>query len=585
MKRDGFWACLNKIAAVLRERASPPRYQEWIARYDTPSAAERQQLKGDIAGLEAGPKISIIMPVCDGDAKSLRIAIGSVQAQLYPRWELCLGIDNSIPDPLRNYLQALAGQDGRVRIAQIEEPATWAGKANGALALASGDFVAPLDPGDALAEHALYWVAKEVITYPEADLIFSDEDKIDRKQTRIDPWFKPDWNPALMLSCNAFARLGAYRRSVVKRLGGFRAGFEGAEEHELVLSCARASKVPRVQHIPRVLYHRYGGRTAHDDSGEAGRRAITEHLAVLGIAAQVSRIRGGDYQVAYPVPSPAPRVSILVATTARPDLVEPCLTSLFERTSYGNWEVLLLVNKRVRQLPERAALLNGFTERFNARVIDYPDQPFNYSRVNNLGAAQAAGDILCFLNDDTEVMTADWLEQLVARVSLPQVAAAGPMLYYPDDTIQHAGVILGHGGVAGHACHREPRGSFGYFGRACLEQDVSCVTAACMAIRADVFRTLGGFDEGMPLAYNDVDLCLRLRAAGWRIIWTPAAELVHHESASLGRHDAGPQAKQFARDVALMRQRWESVLQADPFYNRNLSLERGYQLAFPPRAQ
>ncbi len=231
------------------------------------------------------------------------------------------------------------------------------------------------------------------------------------------------------------------------------------------------------------------------------------------------------------------------------------------------------------------AFLNKVAKRPNVRTVEYSDRPFNYSWVNNLGAKQASGDILCFLNDDTEVIAADWLDQLVARVSLPQVAAAGPMLYYSDGTIQHAGVILGLGpsGIAGHACHREPRGSQGYFGRACLEQDVSCVTAACMAIRAEVFRTVGGFDEAMPLAYNDVDLCLRLRAAGWRIIWTPAAELVHHESASLGRHDAGERAEQYARDIALMRQRWQSTLNADPFYNRNLSLEHGYKLAFPPR--
>ena len=234
-------------------------------------------------------------------------------------------------------------------------------------------------------------------------------------------------------------------------------------------------------------------------------------------------------------------------------------------------------------VPERLALLDRFQREPQLRIIKYPNRRFNYSWVNNLGAAQARGDILCFLNDDTEVITANWLEHLVARVSLPQVAAAGPTLYYPDGTIQHAGVILGLRGIAGHACHRAERGSRGYFGRAVLEQDVSCVTGACMMIRADAFRTAGGFDESMPLAYNDVDLCLRLRADGWRILWTPAVELVHREWASFGRHDTGSRAEQFARDVALMRTRWGPKLWADPFYNRNLSLERAYRLAFPPR--
>lgn len=585
IKHEGFPAFVWKAGAILRERTFPRTYKDWIARYDTLNRADRRRMAADI-GLGAGPTISLIMAVCDGDRKSLHMTIRTVQAQLYPQWQLCLGVDVSIAEELREDLDALAGQNGRIRIARIEDAATWASKANGALALASGDFVAPIDPGDALAEQALYWVAKEALAYPQSDLIFSDEDTIRGKATRFDPWFKSDWNPALMLSRNAFGRLGVYRRDLVERLGGFRPAFAGAEEHELVLRCARASKASRIRHIPRVLYHRRGeaqsGRTG-SDNGEAGRRAITAHLAVQGVAAEVRRSRDCGYQVAYPIPSLNPQVSILVATTARPDLAGPCLSSLFERTTYSNWEVLLLVSERVLQLPERAALLQRFAGWPNVRVIEYPDRPFNYSWVNNLGAAQASGEILCFLNDDTEVITPDWLEQLVARVSLLRVAAVGPMLYYPDGTIQHAGVILGLGGIAGHACHREPRGTCGYFGRACLEQQVSCVTAACMAIRAEVFRTLGGFDEGLPLAYNDVDLCLRLRAAGWRIIWTPAAELIHKESASLGRHDAGAQAKQFASDVTLMRQRWGSVLEADPFYNCNLSLQRAYRLAFPPR--
>ena len=585
IKREGFPAFVRTAGAILRERAFPRTYKDWIAHYDTLSGADRQRMAAN-AGLLAGPKISLIMAVSDVDRRALHFTIRSVQAQLYPRWQLCLAVDDSIAEELRKDLDALAGQNGRILIARIEDSPTWASKLNGAMALASGDFVAPIDSGDALAEQALYWVANEALAYPQADLIFSDEDKFKGRATRFDPWFKSDWNPALMLSCNAFGRLGVYRRDLVERLGGFRPAFAGAEEYELVLRCARASEASRIRHIPRVLYHRrdkaQSGRTG-PDHGEAGRRAVTEHLAAQGIAAEVRRSHDCGYQVAYPAPSPNPHVSILVATTARPDLAGPCLKSLFERTTYGNWDVLLLVSERTLQSPERAGLLQRFAERPNARIIEYPDRPFNYSSVNNLGAAQASGDILCFLNDDTEIITADWLEQLVARVSLPRVAAAGPMLYYPDGTIQHAGVILGLGGIAGHACHRALRGTSGYFGRACLEQQVSCVTAACMAIRAKVFRTLGGFDEGLPLAYNDVDLCLRLRAAGWRIIWTPAAELIHHESASLGRHDAGAQAKQYACDVALVRQRWGSVLEADPFYNCNLSLQRAYRLAFPPR--
>ena len=585
LQDEGFAVFAKTVIKALGEIAFPHTYPRWIRHFDTLDRRTRQSLKADVARLSSPPLMSVLMPISAESAQRAERAIRSVQAQLYPRWELCLAIERSVVQPVSETLRALARQDERIRLAEVDAAACWADKANAALKLATGDFVAMLAPGDALTEHALYWVAKELIAHPETDLIFSDEDKIGPKATRVEPWFKSDWNPALMLTCNAFGQLGVYRRDILARAGGFRPGFDGAEEHELVLRCARVSQGDRIRHIPRILYHRgadSGPEPANIDVREAGRRAVTEYLAAQNISAEVRNGRAG-YEIVYPVPSPHPRVSIVMATTARPAILAPCLTSLIEKTRYDNWDVILMVNERDRQIPERGALLDSMAERPNVQVAAYADRPFNYSWVNNLGAAGASGDILCFLNDDTEVITPDWLDQLVARVSLPRVAAAGPMLYYPDGTIQHAGVILGLSGIAGHACVREPRGSCGYFGRACLEQDVSCVTAACMAIRADVLRAVGGFDEAMPLAYNDVDLCLRLRSAGWRILWTPAAELLHRELASVGRHSVGARAEQFARDVALMGQRWRPALDADPFYNVNLSLERGYRLAFPPR--
>ena len=239
--------------------------------------------------------------------------------------------------------------------------------------------------------------------------------------------------------------------------------------------------------------------------------------------------------------------------------------------------------KNIEQELDEAKLLHGYLQDSRVRVLAYRDLPFNYPWVNNWGAGQMSGDLLCFLNDDTMVVTPDWIERLAARLSLPGVAVAGPMLYYPDDTIQHAGVILGLGGIAGHPCQGLPKGSCGYFGRACLEQDVSCLTAACMMTRSSVFRDLGGFDETLAVAFNDVDLCVRARAAGWRIIWTPSVELYHRESTSIGRHDSRERANQFAKEVALMRKRWGSALDCDPFYNPNLSLMHAFHLAFPPR--
>jgi GT2 family glycosyltransferase len=586
---EGLWACLRRVPKAIRKIASsksPSKtYDYWISQYEILNPATRQSLQADIARLAMAPAICIIMLVSADDALAAEETIRSVQRQIYPRWQLCVAVESSVSETLFKNFHALAQQDDKIRIVAVEDSSPWADRANAALKLASGDFIALIDPGDALTECALYWVTKELVACPDADLIFSDEDKINRVVAHWDPWFKPDWNPALMLSRNAFGRLGVFRRSMLEKVGGFRTGYNGAEEYELVLRCSRATELNRIRHIARVLYHRRDdtmNRSAHIENCDAARRAVAEHLAIQNIAAEVHADSNGN-RVTYAVPTPRPEVSILIPTTARPDILEPCLQSLFQRTSYGNWQVTLAINERARELPERAALLNEVRKKPNLRIIEYSDRPFNFSWINNFAAAQASSPILCFLNDDTKVITPDWLEQLIARVSLPQVAAAAPTLFYPDGTIQHIGVVLGLSGIAGHPYHHQPRGTPGYFGRVASEQDVSCVTAACMVIRAEAFKKVGGFDEAMPLAYNDVDLCLRLRAAGWRIVWTPAAELTHHESASIGRHDAGTTAEQYQRDVALMRQRWGNALNADPFYNCNLSLEREYTLAFPPR--
>jgi O-antigen biosynthesis protein len=584
IRDQGFATFAKKSFLSLRKFSLLKTYGCWISAYDTLDWDIRQRLEIDSARLPSKPAITILVIVSDNNTQSLIEMVGSLQNQIYPHWQLSVVVGASGYQRQIHDCETLERQDTRIRVVHVEEISTPAVKLKAALKLASGEFVALAEQGDILAEQALYWVAKELNAYPDSELIFSDEDQIDAQGARSAPWFKSDWNPALMLSCNAFGRLGVFRRSLLERAGGIRADAEEIDEHELVLRCARSSDDRRIRHIPHVLYHRRieAPEDTRLKNSEAGRRAVAEHLAALNIDADVRLGRRG-YEVRYPMPSPPPRVSIVVATTAQPSIVEPCLKSLLERTTYSNFEIVLLVANHVRQKPERDFLLLRYGQQSNVRIVEYPDQPFNYSWVNNQGATQASGDILCFLNDDTEVITPDWLEQLVARSLLPRVAAAGPMLYYPNGSIQHAGVILGLSGIAGHACHREPRGSTGYFGRACLEQDVSCVTAACMTIRADVFRAVGGFDNAMPLAYNDVDLCLRLRTAGWRIIWTPAAELIHHESSSLGAHNARPNTAQFSQDVALMRQRWSSVVNADPFYNPNLSLDYPHTLAFPPR--
>lgn len=566
-------------------------YQLWIKRFDSLTDADRSVIKSAIDRFSKQPLISILMPVYNTEPKWLTRAIESVRAQLYPNWQLCTSDDASTSPHVKEILDGYAKIDERIRIVYRQTNGHISLNSNSALALATGEFIALMDDDDELAEHALFWVANEILCHPDVDLIYSDEDKIDVGGHRCDAYFKPDWNPALILSQNMFSHLGVYRRSLVEKVGGFRAGFEGSQDHDLVLRCADASAPERIRHIPRVLYHwrsmegsTAAGIDAKPYAWQAGARAIKEHCERHNIAANVSRALSQFYQVDYQVSARLPKVSIVMPTTGNLKLLKPCIQQLFARTTYPDFEILIAINKSHRAVRERADYLDKLVTNPRVQILVYEVEPYSFAKVNNWATQYATGSVLCFMNDDVEVITPDWLEQLVTRVQQEGVGGVGPMLYYPNDTIQHAGVILGIGGVAGHAFIGQPKGSGGYFGRAALEQDLSCVTAACMVMRRSVFDELDGYDANFAIAFNDVDLCIRMRQAGWRIIWTPQVEMYHHESASLGRHDAPERKTTFEREVTLMRMKWAEALDNDPFYNPNLSLSSNdFALAFPPR--
>jgi GT2 family glycosyltransferase len=564
-------------------------YQRWVRSYSSVDAAMRTRLVSAVVSLAVRPVISVIMPSYNIDPKWMREAIESVRRQIYPHWELCISDDASTLAGVRELLEGYAAQDRRIRVTFRPANGHISANSNSALDLASGDYVALLDADDVITEDALFWVAHEIALDPLTDMIFSDEDKIDAEGHRVDPYFKPAWNPALMLGQNAFCHLGVYRRSLVERVGRFREGREGAQDHDLALRCADATAPERIRHIPRVLYH--WRATAQSTAAtletkpyavSAGLSTIEDHLRRKGIAGSVESA-GNFYQVIYQVPEPAPLVSIIVPTTLRNSIAQRCLQSVLAKTRYQNFELLLLATEA--DLAAGRVAFAGLLADARVRALSYEAASFNYSWVNNFGAGEARGSLLCFLNDDVEVISEDWLDTLVARASLDGVGAVGPMLFYPSDRIQHAGVLLGVGGVADHAFRTAERGQAGYFSRAALEQDYSCVTAACMLVRRDIFEQIGGFDIDLPTAFNDVDFCMRLRRSGARIIWTPAAELYHHESLTFGAHNSPQRAAQFERDVLMMRGRWQHILDSDPAYNPNLSFDREhqFQLAAPPR--
>ncbi|MBS4095582.1 MAG: glycosyltransferase [Sulfuricella sp.] len=537
------------------------------------------------------PRISVVMPVYDAPEQWLRRAIESVLAQSWAHWELCIADDCSPSPHVRTVLEEYRNRDARIKVVYRATNGHISAASNSALALAEGEYVALLDHDDELEPDALLWVAAEINQYPDAALIYSDEDKVDEQGEFSDPYFKPDWNPDLLLSQNYICHLAVYRHSLVQEVGGFREAFEGSQDYDLALRCVERIESRQIRHIPHALYHwrAIPGSTAQAEAGEAkpyavtaGQRALEEHFQRLGVAAAVSESpeAPGNYRVRYALPEQKPLVSIIIPTRNGVELLRQCVESIRAKTSYAPYEILIVDNGS--DDPAALAYFRELEERSAARVLR-DDGPFNYPAINNRAVAAASGSVVALLNNDIEVITPDWLEEMVSHALRPEIGAVGARLWYPDDTLQHGGVIL-VGGVAGHAHKYLPRGSMGYSRRAVLIQDFSAVTAACLVVRKSVYEEIGGLDEVLAVAFNDVDFCLRLQAKGYRNLWTPYAELYHHESATRGFEDTPEKRARFAREVSRMKLMWGRLLVNDPAYNPNLTLDReDFSLAVPPR--
>lgn len=572
-------------------------YSCWIEKHDSLDEEKLKIFQEKIRSFNHLPSFSCFLPVRNGLNKKTIKSIQSIKNQNYPHWELYVLLDTSDSSENRGFIENILEPDSRIHSVSLEKAETVFHALNRIIPEAKGDFLAWLWPEDELSVHALFWVANEINEFPDADLIFSDEDSIGEDNVRSRPFFKSDWNPALMCSQNAFSQLGVYRRSLVEMVGGFREGFEESQDWDLVLRCSEKTLSKNIRHIPRVLYHR---RERLDDQADLAKkrktrkaiwdweaRVIKEHAEKIG-GLEVSGVYetpGGYHQVSYAENGKRlPPVSIIMPSACKLELLKPCLQSLLTKTNYQNFEIVLVVNEIRYRDSEKAKYLNSLSDEPRIRILAYTDQPFNYSVLNNWAIKQTSNPIICLLNDDIEVISGDWLKKLVIRLSLPDVGGVGPLLLYPNGRIQHAGVILGIGGVAGHQfVFQEPDGSE-YFGRASVEQDLSCVTAACAVFKRDVFDSIGGFDEDLAVFYNDIDLCIRIREKGFRILWTPEVKLYHHESASIGKHDSKDKEDRDKKEFDLMREKWGPLLGQDPFFNPNLSLDStNYSLSFPPR--
>jgi len=564
-------------------------YRLWTKLYDTLTDADREAILARISVLNYKPLISVLMPVYDVEEVWLRAAIESVRKQLYPHWEFCIADDNSTQPHVRRVLEEYAHKDARIKVTYRQQNGHISAASNSALDLISGEFIALLDHDDELPEHALYMVVEELNEWPDADLIYSDEDKIDEKGERYHPHFKADWNPDLFYSCNMISHLGVYRASIVKKIRGFREGYEGSQDYDLALRFIEQIPEAHIRHIPRVLYHwrAISGSVAlaSDEKSyphQAARKAISSHLERKGIKATVTEGHNCFHRVIYPVPDPAPLVSLIIATRDRPELLSQTVAGLLDETDYGPIEIIIVDN--LSKNTETLKYLREIQKDPRVKVIEYRDI-FNFSAINNLGFRESSGEVVAIINNDIKIISPGWLKEMVSHALRPGIGVVGAKLLYPDDTVQHAGVILGVRGVAAHAHRLIPRNSPGYINRAMIIQNLSAVTGACMVTRREVFEEVGGLDEvNLAVAFNDVDFCIRVMEKGYRIVWTPYAELYHLESASRGRDDTPETAPRFKKEVDYMLEIWKDRLSYDPCYNPNLTMvDEDFSLAVPPR--
>jgi glycosyltransferase involved in cell wall biosynthesis/SAM-dependent methyltransferase len=589
------WAGVRKRLATRdggNQVASPYEhtYREWVERFGTLTESGKRKIHMRIAAMPRRPRISVLMPTYNTNLKWLAAAIDSVRQQLYPDWELCIADDASTDIQVREFLQSCANKDSRIKVCYRESNGHISAASNSALALAGGEWVALLDHDDILAADALFWVVETINANPDARMVYSDEDKVDENGVRFDPFFKCDWNYTLFLSQNMFSHLGVYHAALARQVGGFREGFEGSQDYDLALRCMEHVAPAQIQHIPRILYHwrAHASSTAQSVDAkpyamQAGERALNDYLGRAGKNARAELI-GFGYRIHYNLPEPLPLVSLIVPTRNGLQLIKTCISSIRDKTSYTNYEILLVDNAS-----DDAEVLNYLSAlRSDPKIRVLRDaRPFNFSALNNHAIREARGEVVGLLNNDIEVISPDWLSEMVSYAVQPDVGAVGARLWYPNETLQHGGIILGVGGIAAHSHWELPRHHNGYFCRATLASEYSAVTGACLFTRKELFENLGGLNEvDLPVAFNDVDYCLRARERGYRIVWTPFADLYHHESATRGPEDTPEKRARFSREIAYMTEHWREILEGDPMYSPNLSAARGdFSFAWPPRLE
>ena len=557
-------------------------YAEWIRQYDSPSAEVSASLVEQVDGLTHKPLFSVLLPVAHPALVDLRRAIASVQQQLYPHWELCIVIGTEASAAVHALLKDYAQVEPRIKIA-TGRTSDMAQLSNQALTMVSdqSNWVISFNAIFSIATQAMIIMARAINVHENNQIIYTDADVWDTQGQRTEPDFKPDWNPDLHLSRDLIGCFGIYRTALVQQVGGYQIGTAEAMDFDLSLRCLERVAPEQIVHLPYVLFHSAPTDLSNQGASEAGVQVLNAHFERQHIAASAENIVHG-YRIHYALPKVLPLVSLIIPTRNGLALLRRCIDSILQKTSYTNFEIIIVDNGS--NDPATLAYFKDVAKTPQIRILRI-GAPFNYSALNNAAVKIAQGELIGLVNNDIEVISSDWLDELVSHALRPGVGAVGARLWFPDDTLQHGGVVLGLGGVAGHVHMGIGRDQLGYQGRAALTQNLSVVTAACLVVKKSIFEAVGGLNaEDLAVAFNDVDFCLRIREAGYRNVWTPFAELYHHESASRGYEDTPDKQRRFSKEVAYMHQRWGKLLLTDPAYNPNLSLTGdGFSYAWPPR--
>lgn len=576
MRANGVKAFAVKAARKLAERKNRPvDYSDWLPKH-LPTETELSRQRKET--FDCAPKISIVVPLYKTKEEYLKQLVDSVKAQTYTNWELCLSDGSGKHSPIASYLQKLEESDNRIKVIYNEEPLRIAQNTNAAMEAATGDFIAFADHDDVLCEHALYECVKALNANPNTDVMYSDEDKMSMKGNRFFmPHFKPDFNLDLLCTVNYICHLFVVKKELIDKVGLLRPEFDGAQDYDFIFRCVEEAE--HIYHIPKILYH----WRCHEDSTaenpeskmyafDAGKRAIEAHFERIGIKAEVYQGEYlGLYRTRY-IRDYDPLISIIIPNKDHIEDLERCISSVEEKSTYRNFEYIIVENNSTE---ERTFSYYKELEKKNPKIhMVYWDGPFNYSEINNFGASYAKGEYLLLLNNDTEVINGDWLEELLGYCMRPDVGIVGARLYYEDDTVQHAGVVLGFGGIAGHCFVQQPRGNTGYCHRIICAQNYSAVTAACMMVKKEAFDKVGGLSTDLAVAFNDIDFCLKVRDAGYLVVYNPYVELYHYESKSRGLEDTPEKRERFAREIATLESHWPEIFaKPDPYYNPNLTLK------------